>query len=193
MKSENFCSSPKRAGEIRTRRGLTLIEMLVAATIMVVSILGFVAVWAQMMRTTLVSDNRGSAYEVAKQVMERSRSQGFTPTIPDAIAHPINSQNDPMLTTPMVARWRFFDEGLKEIILNSYDDVESDTAKPNAPAGARYCVLTRIARTDPKLEHNPSDRPDLIMLAMEVQVFDARYPANPVMYTLQDALTMGGV
>ena len=169
--------------------------MLVATTIMIVAILGMVAVWAQMMRTTLTSDNRGSAYEVAKQVLERSRSLGFYQNLPYTIEHPVNSQGDVSQAAPMLARWRFFDEGLKEIVLplSSYDDVSSNTVKPAAPADARFCVLTEISRTDPNTGRIPPDRPDLQMLAMQVTVFDARYPSNPALYTAQDALTMGGI
>ena len=177
------------------RRGVTLIEMLVAATIMMVSILGMVAVWAQMMRTTLTSDNRGSAYEVAKQVMERSRSLGFHQNLPYTVAHPVNSLGDVSQPTLMLARWRFFDESLREIVLpfSFYDDVSSQSLKPAAPANARFCVLTQISRTDSSAGRIPPDRPDLQMMAIEVTVFDARYPNNPPLYAVQEALTMGGI
>ena len=169
--------------------------MLVAATIMIVSILGMVAVWAQMMRTTLTSDTRGSAYEVAKQVIERSRSLGFYQNLPYTVEHPVNSLGDVSQAVPTLARWRFFDQGLNEIALplSSYDSLDSGTAKPVAPASAFFCVLTEISRTDPNTGHIPPDRPDLQMLAIQVTVFDARYPNNPALYTAQDALTMGGV
>ena len=198
MKNEIMRSAFKQA---RTpfrrewRSGVTLIELLVAAVIMVVSILGMVAVWAQMMRTTLTSDNRGSAYEVARSVMERSRSLGFYQNLPYTISHPVNSNGNALQPTLMLARWRFFDEGLQEIVLPlvAYDAVESVTAKPNAPAGARFCVKTEITRTDPNTGRIPPDRPDLQMLAIQVTVFDARYPNNPALYAMQDALTTGGI
>ncbi len=176
-------------------RGVTLIETLVAALIMLVAISGTVAAWAQMMRTTLASDNRGMGYEVARQVMERSRSLNFYQAEPTVIVHPINSANNPNLTSPLLARWRFFDEGLKEIMLpfNNYDGVDSGTAKPAAPAGARFCVLTRVTRNNPNQGHIPPDRPDLQIMAIEVQVYDARYPDDPAMYVMQDALAMGGI
>ena len=182
--------------ERKERPGVTLIEMLVAATIMIVAILGMVALWAQMMRTTLTSDTRGSAYEVAKQVIERSRSLGFYQNLPYTVEHPVNSQGDVSQAVPTLARWRFFDQGLNEIVLQSpavYDGVDSGTAKPNAPAGAVFCALTEISRTDPNTGHIPTDRPDLQILAIQVTVFDARKPADPALYAAQDALTMGGV
>ena len=175
---------------LSVRCGVTLIELLIAALIMIIAITGLVATWAQMMRTTLVSDNRGSIYELARQVMERSRSVGFYQNLPAMTVQPANNANNSGYTTPVIAHWRFFDEGMKEI---SFDPNVIRPTTPMDSAGrlARYCVETTTYYTPDA--NRVADRPDLEMLTIQVDVYDVMKNPNLSAYTLMDSLTQGGI
>jgi len=59
------------------RRGMTLIELLVAVLILGVSLAGLVGLWAFSFNTTAHSQDIGVAYSIARQEIERVRNIGF--------------------------------------------------------------------------------------------------------------------
>src|ERR1051325_1498131 len=99
-----------------------------------------------MMRTTLITEDRGAAYECARMVLERARVNGFSVngfslSNPNAL-HPISAPDaaDPNVSnwsSPNIVTYRFYSYALEE---KAYSDTDSP---PPADIGdLRYRVTT---------------------------------------------------
>src|SRR4051794_25092389 len=67
----------RRAGRKRKCRGSGLIELLVASLLLCIGLMGLVNTWAFSFRVTQNTDDRGTAYVLARQAMERVKMAGF--------------------------------------------------------------------------------------------------------------------
>ncbi len=76
----------------RRRRGVTMIEGLVAALILAVSLMGLMNAWLFSFGLTQKTDEIADAYNIARAEVERIRALGFDYMPPDSIAVPIASQ-----------------------------------------------------------------------------------------------------
>ena len=173
----------------RSRHGLTLIEMLVASLIVAVALIAMVGTWRQMFSATLLADQRGAAYQCARMVMERSRSLGFHTTLPAASSHNLGSSQ--LVDSPVITDWRYFDNNVQEL-----DAGDGNPPALAAGSTARFLVLTHIAYPQPRVNSlpYPSGRPDLSLMAISVDVYDASLGAGSTpIYSLQTCLTEGGI
>lgn len=69
-----------RDGRRRGCRGSGLVELLVASLLLCIGLMGLVNTWAFSFRVTQNTDDRGVAYVLARQAMERVKMSGFTNT-----------------------------------------------------------------------------------------------------------------
>ena len=68
------------AGRKRRCSGSGLIELLVATLLLCIGLMGLVNTWAFSFRVTQNTDDRGTAYVLARQAMERVKMSGFSGT-----------------------------------------------------------------------------------------------------------------
>src|SRR5688572_27251498 len=67
----------KKLNVCRSRRGMTLIESLVASIIIAVCIMGVVSLWGFTMNMTSNTDERAVGYNLVRRALEKAKSQGF--------------------------------------------------------------------------------------------------------------------
>src|SRR5690242_10352135 len=61
----------------RSKAGLSLIEVVAASAIVSLALIAMVSSWLYMIQASVVTDDRGAAYECARMVIERARAVGF--------------------------------------------------------------------------------------------------------------------
>lgn len=59
------------------KKGMTLVEVLTAALILVVGLMGLVSAWAFSYQVTINVDNTGVGYNIGRQTVEQVKYQGF--------------------------------------------------------------------------------------------------------------------
>ena len=64
----------------RSIRGSGLIELLIASLLLCIGVMGLVSTWAFSYRVTQLTDDRGIAYNLGRQAIERAKMTGFTNT-----------------------------------------------------------------------------------------------------------------
>ncbi len=186
---------PGRTNRSVSRPGLTLIELLVASLILVVSLTGMISVWAYMINGTIITDERAGAYECARLVLERARSMGYSSVIPTTSSAPAPGNSVSGWTSPHLLGFRYYDANIQE--LGGGSNVEA-AALAAQPANARYYVETTFGYANV----GGNSRPDLNMLGYSVKVTEIdRFGVIPrdvnkrpiVSVQLQTALTEGGI
>ena len=70
----------RRGRRSRRSRGAGLVELMVASLLLVIGIMGLVNTWAFSFRVTRNTDDKGIAYSIARQLVERIKMSGFTST-----------------------------------------------------------------------------------------------------------------
>lgn len=172
----------------RGRRGLTLIELLVASLILAVSLMALVATWFNMLTATIDTDDRGAAYECARIVLERAHVNGFTVSnynvnIPPTLSQPGDAALS-VWSSPNIARYRYFSADLSRELLAS----NADTV-PAAPADARYLAETQVS-SSPNAPHS-----HLSLMTVKVIVYLVRGDGSigSELYQMQTCLALGGV
>lgn len=183
---------------VRRQSGLTLVELLVAALVIAVGLLALVATWAAMTSLAIEADTRTSSFEVARLVMERARSFGYThngSANPDAVflaaADSVSFPSADVTTTWQSAclqKYRFFDNDVQEL-RGGGNNV------PGAPPpNARYLVTTFLHYTPDA--NALAQRSDLHLMVVTVLVQQVRANGSidrQPLAQLQSAMTQGGL
>jgi type II secretory pathway pseudopilin PulG len=162
--------------------GLTITEVLVATLIVSVSIVGLVSTWMHMVTTSLNTDDQAAAYQCARIVLERARSNGFSP-------NPVVSFTRDTVgnVSPSLWRFRYFDANLRE--LGGTND-----AQPAPPQGTRFLATTTVMLSP--ANEVPVGRDDLrtMTIGVTVQRVDAQgnIEAN-ALAEAQTILAQGGI
>lgn len=198
MRGESATMSPAQIALFRAdrlprprpllRRGLTLVELLVASLILAVSLMALVATWFNMLTATIDTDDRGAAYECARIVLERAHINGYTVyqynvNLPTTISQPGNAALSAW-SSPNIARYRYFSADLSQELLAS----NADTL-PAAPAESRYLAVTQYD-SSPNAPHS-----HLSLMTVKVTVYFVRSDGSigSELYQMQTCLALGGV
>lgn len=154
----------------RVRVGLTLIELIVAALIISLSIIGLISTFAFMVSGTIQTEARAGAYECARLVLERARSNGFIlatefdASTPIASSSPVPNNTQTTWSSPSLLKYRFYSEAQQELSGGGNGD-----SWPAAPDGAGYAVQTDVVYSDDSTI--PSGREDLRLMTISVTVY----------------------
>jgi type II secretory pathway pseudopilin PulG len=184
----------------RSRRGISLTEMLAATAILGVGLVGLVASWTYMVRAAMISDHRSAGYEVARLVIERARANGAVINQPVMISAPASAYPAPLANagsrstwvSPSILRYRFYDATLEELGGGS-----DELSPPVAPLNAAFRATTTVTiSNDNPVRTAPVGRDDLRLVTISVIIHkineDGSVQAEPVS-TLQTCLTQGGL
>jgi prepilin-type N-terminal cleavage/methylation domain-containing protein len=174
-------------------RGLTLIEMLTATVLVAVSLMGLFSTWLYMIRGTQLTDERSAAYQIARLVMERARSNGHLAGLsfnggadPLAESAPVTNNSFTTWISPGLLKYRFFRNNGQELSGGSNAD-----AWPQPPAEARFAVLTQVAYSSTI----PAGRDDLRLMTLDVTVYkvdELGSIGTEALAHLQTCLAIGG-
>lgn len=176
------------------RRGFTLVEMMVAALIVGVSLVGLVSAWTYMIGASITTDRRAAAYQCARLVMERARGNGFVlasqfdSATPLSTSSPTSGNSSSTWSSPFLLKNRFYTDELQE--MEGGDDAET---MPTPPSGARFAVRTTVGYSPDS--SRPAGREDLRLMTLSVTVYlvnnQNQVEANPLA-ELQTCLSIGG-
>ena len=100
---------------LRRRRGFSMIEVLVAALIVSVSLAAMISTWYVSMNMTTATSDQGIAYNLARQTIEQIKGTGFSNTAEAPAGTPV---------------------------IHYYDG--SEVNKDSTPSAARYKVSTTV-------------------------------------------------
>lgn len=163
------------------RRGATLIEVLMAAAIVSVSLIGLVSSWLYMVTSAIATDERAAGYICARTVLERARINGFFVNLPVTQSSPVPGNSRSRWTTPNLQAVRFFDENLEEM---------NTTDRQRPPAlYARYRVHTLIHFSPPGTY--PPGRDDLRIMTITVTAYHNK--RNVELARMQTCVVQGGL
>jgi len=169
---------------------MTLVELLMAALLLSVSLAGMVGTWLYMIQGSITVDNRAAAYECARMVMERARSNGFSVNQPDTMSLPMGNTQSTWQSGHYVPV-RYFDAELQELAAPLPPAVT--VSNTLAPDGARFEAHTSLSPAS----NFPADRPDLRMVGIVVTVYLIDAQRNTDRSTpiaeLKTSISVGGV
>jgi prepilin-type N-terminal cleavage/methylation domain-containing protein len=222
MQKSLVCSYDKRSRVPRrgASRGMTMVELLVAALILSVSLGAMIAAWLTMMTSTITIDDQAGAYAVARTALERARVVGFysTPMSPPTTL--ASSDGTIVTALPLESQWsspqiggnnastsdyahRYYNQMGVEIgcDMSGCSPSGSDT---NVPAGTRYRVEMYTTATQNTTtgtlttsQTRPLNRTDLNMMTIYVSVFlvypDGTYNESSPLYSTATTTILGGV
>lgn len=150
-------------------RGMTLVEVLVAAAIIGVSVASLVSMWYFGYRMTRNNQLKGGAYSVARRTMERFRQTGFTTLTGELNAHSPNAVWTGCLYCPTAGSYYaalyYSADGSGE----SPTQLASSMLKVTAAAAADTWSSNAVAPT--------------AIIAVDVTVAEAANPSNVLMRT----------
>ena len=116
----------------RTRRGITFVELLVAALLMSIGVMGLVGTWAFSYRVTEKTDSVGMSYNVGRMVLEQYKLMGFSaPEGPAAFYY--NGDGQGVSSTSSARRYRV------DVQITS-DVVNSGTAGQSGAVPNQYAL-----------------------------------------------------
>ena len=174
------------------RRGVSLIESLIASVIIATALIALVSTWLYVVRAALLSDDRSAGYEVARTVLERARNTGGAINQPVMTSAPADGNIHSRWTSPSLLRNRFYDAKLDEVGGGSNAD-----NPPAPPPDAAFRAITTVT-VSPDLPRRtcPVGRDDLRLVTITVVIHkvnpDGTVQADPIS-TLQTCLTQGGL
>lgn len=120
------------------QRGFTLVEVLVAATLLVIGVLGTMAMVDSSNAETRLSGGREGATNLAREVVEGARSLGYDELLPASVDARLQALPGLATTTP--GSWTVKRRGITYSISTSLCSVDDPKDGYGSHAGATYCA-----------------------------------------------------
>ncbi len=120
------------------QRGFTLVEVLVAATLLVIGVLGTMAMVDSSNAETRLSGGREGATNLAREVVEGGRSLGYDELLPASVDARLQALPGLATTTP--GSWTVKRRGITYSISTSVCSVDDPKDGYGSHAGATYCA-----------------------------------------------------
>lgn len=120
------------------QRGFTIIEVLVAATLLVIGVLGTMAMVDSSNAETRLSGGREGATNLAREVVEGARTLGYDELLPASVNTRL--QTLPGLTTTTPGSWTVKRRGVVYTISTSLCSIDDPKDGYGSHAGATYCA-----------------------------------------------------
>jgi Tfp pilus assembly protein PilW len=178
--------NPIKARARKWEHGISLIEVMAASAIVALSLIAMVSSWLYMIQASVVTDDRGAAYECARMVLERALANGYVNNtdFPPSLGYtdtqlaessPLPGNSSSSWSSPSLflsdGGYRFYNDNLVEL--------SDGTA---APAGAHFAVQTQMfpangSDKDGNL-NAPSGRSDLQLMTIIVTVYSVDTQGN---------------
>lgn len=133
------------------QRGFTIIEVLVAATLLVVGVLGTMAMVDSSNAETQLSGGREGATNLAREVVEGARTLGYDDLLPATLDTKLQALPGLATTTP--GSWTVRRRGITYAVTTSLCSVDDPKDGYGSHAGATYCAdSSTTGTTDPQAE-----------------------------------------
>ena len=120
------------------QRGFTIIEVLVAATLLVIGVLGTVAMVDSSNAETRLSGGREGATNLAREVVEGGRSLAYDEVLPASVDARLQALPGLATTTP--GSWTVKRRGITYSVSTSVCSVDDPKDGYGSHAGATYCA-----------------------------------------------------
>ena len=120
------------------QRGFTLVEVLVAATLLVIGVLGTMAMVDSSNAETRLSGGREGATNLAREVVEGARTLGYDELLPATVDTRL--QTLPGLTTTTPGSWTVKRRGVVYTISTPLCSIDDPKDGYGSHAGATYCA-----------------------------------------------------
>lgn len=120
------------------QRGFTIIEVMVAATLLVIGVLGTMAMVDSSNAQTRLSGGREGATNLAREVVEGARSIGYDELLPASVNPRLQAL--PGLTSLSGTTWTVKRRGITYTISTSLCSVDDPKDGYGSHAGASYCA-----------------------------------------------------
>lgn len=127
-----------RPARLTRKSGIALLEVMVAALIVGISLATLVSVWRFSYFMSIRTDDKGIAYTLARQTMEAVKQTGFTNTseipIGAPVVHYFNAQEQNLDASPVTARYK--------VALSVVSDALVSGSSPAAPTSDALRTVT---------------------------------------------------
>lgn len=120
------------------QRGFTIIEVLVAATLLVIGVLGTMAMVDSSNAETRLNGGREGATNLARELVEGARSLGYDELLPASVNTRL--QTLPGLATTTPGSWTIKRRGILYTVTTSLCSVDDPKDGYGSHAGATYCA-----------------------------------------------------
>ena len=130
----------------RSQRGMTYIEVLVAALVMGISLAGMVSMWYFSFNLTVANDSEGIAYNIGRQAMEQTRIQGFV-FAPEGVTTTFYNNSEAVVTSTDPSRSLLLNVSVVSSAVSSGTAGYSGAVPADAALRTVTITVTRLSDT----------------------------------------------